>query len=174
MTAGRRCRSRRSRHLVRQRILPQRDDLLTYRSMDLLFLLNQATFALSNEMASRLAEVELSPRKYCVLSRALQEDLTQIRLAEASMLDKTTMVVTLDEPVKAGLAERRPSPEDRRARIVRVPPKGAAAVAAGSPGRRGARGGSRPGGGWWSSSKRSGGGGCPPSRGGPSSPRWSS
>jgi len=54
--------------------------------VDLLFLLNQATFALSNEMASRLAEVGLTPRKYCVLSRAMQEDLTQIRLAEASML----------------------------------------------------------------------------------------
>jgi MarR family transcriptional regulator, transcriptional regulator for hemolysin len=99
--------------------------------VDLLFLLNQATFALSNEMASRLAEVELSPRKYCVLSKALEEDLTQIRLAEASMLDKTTMVVTLDELEKAGLAERCPSPEDRRARIVRVTPKGAAAIAAG-------------------------------------------
>jgi DNA-binding MarR family transcriptional regulator len=99
--------------------------------VDLLFLLNQATFALSNEMASRLAEVELSPRKYCVLSKALEEDLTQIRLAEASLLDKTTMVVTLDELEQAGLAERRPSPEDRRARIVRVTPKGAEAVAAG-------------------------------------------
>jgi len=98
--------------------------------VDLLFLLNQATFALSNEMASRLADVELSPRKYCVLSRALREELTQIRLAEASMLDKTTMVVTLDELEQAGLAERRPSPEDRRARIVRVTPKGEAAVAA--------------------------------------------
>jgi MarR family transcriptional regulator, transcriptional regulator for hemolysin len=99
--------------------------------VDLLFLLNQATFALSNEMASRLAEVELSPRKYCVLSKALEEDLTQIRLAEASMLDKTTMVVTLDELEQAGLAERCASPEDRRARIVRVTPKGAAALAAG-------------------------------------------
>jgi MarR family transcriptional regulator for hemolysin len=99
--------------------------------VDLLFLLNQATFALSNELASRLAEVQLSPRKYCVLSKALADDLTQIRLAEASMLDKTTMVVTLDELEKAGLAERCPSPEDRRARIVRVTPKGAAAVAAG-------------------------------------------
>lgn len=99
--------------------------------MDLLFLLNQATFALSNEMASRLAEVDLSPRKYCVLSKALEVEQTQIRLAEASMLDKTTMVVTLDELEKSGLAERCPSPEDRRARIVRVTPKGAAAVAAG-------------------------------------------
>jgi MarR family transcriptional regulator for hemolysin len=117
--------------LVPQQIVPLRDDPVSSLNVDLLFLLNQATFALSNEMASRLAEVELSPRKYCVLSKALQEDLTQIRLAEASMLDKTTMVVTLDELEKSGLAERCPSPEDRRARIVRVTPKGAVAVAAG-------------------------------------------
>jgi MarR family transcriptional regulator for hemolysin len=98
--------------------------------VDLLFAFNQATFALGNEMASRLAAVGLSPRHYCVLNKALEEDLTQIRLAERSMLDKTTMVVTLDELEKAGLAERRPSPEDRRARIVAVTEKGAEAVEA--------------------------------------------
>jgi DNA-binding MarR family transcriptional regulator len=96
--------------------------------MDLLFLLNQATFALGNEMAARLAEIGLSPRKYCVLNSALEEDLTQIRLAERSMLDKTTMVVTLDELERAGLAERRPSSTDRRVRIVAVTPKGERAV----------------------------------------------
>jgi DNA-binding MarR family transcriptional regulator len=98
--------------------------------VDLLFAFNQATFALGNEMAARLAELGISPRHYCVLNNAMQEDLTQIRLAERSMLDKTTMVVTLDELEKAGLAERRPSPEDRRARIVAVTGKGAEAVEA--------------------------------------------
>ncbi|WP_231379394.1 MarR family winged helix-turn-helix transcriptional regulator [Candidatus Solirubrobacter pratensis] len=99
--------------------------------MDLLFAFNQASFALGNEMAARLAEVGISPRQYCVLRTAREEELTQIRLAEKSMLDKTTMVVTLDELERAGLAERRPSPADRRARIVAVTDKGAAAVDAG-------------------------------------------
>jgi MarR family transcriptional regulator for hemolysin len=98
--------------------------------VDLLFAFNQATFALGNEMAARLAELGISPRHYCVLNNALQEDLTQIRLAERSMLDKTTMVVTLDELEKSGLAERRPSPDDRRVRIVAVTEKGAEAVEA--------------------------------------------
>ena len=98
--------------------------------MDLLFAFNQATFAMGNEMAARLASVGMSPRHYCVLNSAMQEELTQIRLAERSMLDKTTMVVTLDELEKAGLAERRPSPADRRARIIAVTPKGADAIAA--------------------------------------------
>jgi DNA-binding MarR family transcriptional regulator len=92
--------------------------------VDLLFAFNQATFALGNEMAARLAELGISPRHYCVLNNALQEDLTQIRLAERSMLDKTTMVVTLDELQRAGLAERRPSPHDRRVKIVAVTPEG--------------------------------------------------
>ena len=35
-------------------------------------------------------------------------------------LDKTTMVVTLDELEAAGLAERRPSSTDRRARVIAV------------------------------------------------------
>jgi DNA-binding MarR family transcriptional regulator len=35
-------------------------------------------------------------------------------------LDKTTMVVTLDELEAAGLAERRPAPADRRARVIAV------------------------------------------------------
>jgi MarR family transcriptional regulator for hemolysin len=98
--------------------------------VDLLFAFNQASFALGNEMAARLAELGLSPRQYCVLNNAMQEDLTQIRLAERSMLDKTTMVVTMDELEKAGLAERRPSPADRRARIVAVTEKGAEAMEA--------------------------------------------
>jgi MarR family transcriptional regulator for hemolysin len=98
--------------------------------VDLLFHLNQASFALGNELAARLAGVGISPRQYCVLSSAQEEELTQIRLAERSMLDKTTMVVTLDELERAGLAERRPSPADRRARIVAVTDKGAEAVKA--------------------------------------------
>jgi DNA-binding MarR family transcriptional regulator len=81
-------------------------------------------------MTARLAVVGISPRQYCVLRSAQEEELTQIRLAERSMLDKTTMVVTLDELERAGLAERRPSPADRRARIVAVTEKGADTVKA--------------------------------------------
>jgi DNA-binding MarR family transcriptional regulator len=44
-------------------------------------------------------------------------------------LDKTTMVVTIDELERAGLAERRLSPDDRRARIIAVTPAGRRKVA---------------------------------------------
>jgi len=110
--------------LVPQQIVPPRDDLVIYRSVDLLFLLNQASYALGNEMAARLAELGITPRHYCLLSNALSEELTQIRLAERSMLDKTTMVVTLDELERKGLVIRRPSQEDRRVKLVAVTPEG--------------------------------------------------
>src|SRR6476661_516688 len=96
--------------------------------VDLLFLVNQAAFALTAEMASALADIAITPREFCVLSHALKGELTQIRLAELSALDKTTMVVTLDRLEKAGLAERRLSHTDRRARIVAVTPAGKRAV----------------------------------------------
>ena len=92
--------------------------------MDLLFLLNQASYALGNEMATRLAEIGITPRHYCVLSNAIAEELTQIRLAERSMLDKTTMVVTLDELGRKGLIDRRPSRADRRVKLVAVTAEG--------------------------------------------------
>jgi MarR family transcriptional regulator, transcriptional regulator for hemolysin len=96
---------------------------------DLMFLLSQASHVLMTEMTAGLAEVGISPRAYCVLSHGMVGDLTQIRLAEVCGLDKTTMVVTLDELERAGLAERRPSSTDRRVRIVAVTEAGAAKVA---------------------------------------------
>ncbi len=96
--------------------------------MDLLFLLNQASYALGNEMATRLAELDITPRHFCVLSNALGDELTQIRLAERSMLDKTTMVVTLDDLERRGLVVRRPSPADRRVKLIAVTPDGKQAL----------------------------------------------
>jgi MarR family transcriptional regulator for hemolysin len=87
---------------------------------DLMFLLSQASHVLTTELTAALAELGISPRAYCVLSKAATGDLTQRRLAELCALDKTTMVVTVDELERAGLAERRASRTDRRARIISV------------------------------------------------------
>jgi len=87
---------------------------------DLMFLLNQASHVLNTELAARLGDIGLSPRQYCVLANAKQGGRTQVELAERSGMDKTTMVVTMDELEAAGLAERQLSSTDRRARIVSV------------------------------------------------------
>jgi MarR family transcriptional regulator for hemolysin len=88
--------------------------------VDLCFLLSQAAHSLSTELAAGLAELGISPRVHCVLSKALPGTLTQKQLADLCGLDKTTMVVTIDELERAGLAERRPSSTDRRARMIAV------------------------------------------------------
>ncbi|MFC6081112.1 MarR family winged helix-turn-helix transcriptional regulator [Sphaerisporangium aureirubrum] len=92
---------------------------------DLSFLLDHGGHVLRTKMAAALAEIGLTARMHCVLVHALEEERTQIQLAEIGDMDKTTMVVTVDALEKAGLAERRPSSTDRRARIIAVTEKGA-------------------------------------------------
>ncbi|MEU4743262.1 MarR family winged helix-turn-helix transcriptional regulator [Actinosynnema sp. NPDC023658] len=92
---------------------------------DLSFLLDHTGHVLRTRMAAALAEIGLTARMHCVLVHALEEERTQIQLAELGDMDKTTMVVTVDALEKAGLAERRPSSTDRRARIIAVTAKGA-------------------------------------------------
>lgn len=98
---------------------------------DLSFLLQHTAHVLSTQMTAALAEIGMSPRAHCVLAHALQAERTQAQIAELSDLDKTTMVVTVDLLERDGLAERVPSATDRRARIIRVTPKGQEIVAAG-------------------------------------------
>jgi MarR family transcriptional regulator for hemolysin len=92
---------------------------------DLSFLLDHTSHVLRTKMAAALAEIGLTARMHCVLVHALEEERTQIQLAEIGDMDKTTMVVTVDALEKAGLAERRASSKDRRARIVAVTEDGA-------------------------------------------------
>jgi MarR family transcriptional regulator for hemolysin len=95
---------------------------------DVTGLLNMAGHALSNRLAAALAVVDLTPRMQCVLVHALEEERTQIQLASLADLDKTTMVTTVDDLERLGLAERRPSATDRRARIIAVTEAGRAAA----------------------------------------------
>jgi MarR family transcriptional regulator, transcriptional regulator for hemolysin len=87
---------------------------------NLCWLLSQASYALTTELSAALEGLGISPRAHCVLSAAAGGEHSQIELARMVGLDKTTMVVTLDELEAAGLAERRPSKEDRRARVIAV------------------------------------------------------
>jgi MarR family transcriptional regulator for hemolysin len=98
---------------------------------DLMVLLSQTAHALSGELTAALSELGISPRAHCVLSKAMAGGQTQSRLAELTALDKTTMVVTVDELERAGLAERRTSSTDRRARIIEVTEAGERMVAEG-------------------------------------------
>jgi len=95
---------------------------------NLAWLLAQASHSLKTELTAALEDVGISPRGHHVLKTAMQGRYTQTELARIVGLDKTTMVVTLDELEAAGLAERLPLPEDRRARVIAVTESGAASV----------------------------------------------
>jgi DNA-binding MarR family transcriptional regulator len=97
--------------------------------LDLAMLLNHTNQVLHERLATVLADLDISFRERCVLVKARGQQRTQREIAELSELDKTTMVVTVDGLEAAGLAERVPSPTDRRARIVSVTPKGEQAAA---------------------------------------------
>ena len=97
---------------------------------DVSYLLTHAGHVLATQMAAAMAEIGITPRGYCVLFHALEAERTQIELADISDLDKTTMVVTVDELEAAGLAERRPSSTDRRARVIAVTDAGKRSVKA--------------------------------------------
>jgi DNA-binding MarR family transcriptional regulator len=98
---------------------------------DLSFLLAHTSYVLSTRMAAALAEIGMTPRAHCVLLHALPGELTQIELARVVDVDKTTMVVTVDELEEAGYARRVPAPADRRARLVTVTDAGRDIVAQG-------------------------------------------
>ena len=96
---------------------------------DLGWLLSHASHVLATELVAALAPLGLGPRGHCVLSAALGGELTQSELAGMIGIDKTTMVVTVDELERAGLAKRIPSKTDRRARVIAVTKAGERKVA---------------------------------------------
>jgi MarR family transcriptional regulator, transcriptional regulator for hemolysin len=94
------------------------------------WLLAQAHYALASELAAALEPLEISPRDHSVLGAAMTGEHTQKQLAELVGLDKTTMVATVDELERAGLARRAPSPSDRRAHVIEVTAAGRRKLAA--------------------------------------------
>jgi MarR family transcriptional regulator, transcriptional regulator for hemolysin len=91
---------------------------------DLCWLMGRVNALLNREATAALRELDITPRKHAVLTAARAGEHTQTDLARIVGLDKTTLMVTLDHLEQMGLAERRPLPSDRRARIVAVTPAG--------------------------------------------------
>ncbi|HEY4279406.1 MAG TPA: MarR family winged helix-turn-helix transcriptional regulator [Conexibacter sp.] len=98
---------------------------------DLGWLLAQAHFSLGSEIAAAFSGLGVSPRGFRVLEAALSGRWRQSDLGEQLNIDKTTMGVTVDELERSGLAERRPAPDDRRARVIAVTPLGETKVTEG-------------------------------------------
>jgi DNA-binding MarR family transcriptional regulator len=77
------------------------------------------------QTAAALQSIGLTPALFAVLNylRA-HEGAIQQQIGSAMGIDPSTMVSLVDELERAGLAERRPHPQDRRAREVLITPKG--------------------------------------------------
>ena len=67
----------------------------------------------------------LHPRDFGVMTMvAAHPGMSQQQLHEKTAIDPSSMVAVIDELEAAGLAERRPDPEDRRARTIFLTDRG--------------------------------------------------
>jgi MarR family transcriptional regulator, lower aerobic nicotinate degradation pathway regulator len=77
------------------------------------------------QTAAALQLIGLTPAVFAVLSYLEGRDgAIQQRIGSAMGIDPSTMVSLVDQLELAGLAKRRPRPQDRRAREVLLTPKG--------------------------------------------------
>jgi DNA-binding MarR family transcriptional regulator len=75
--------------------------------------------------ADALQSVGLTPALFALLNViAARERAIQQELGSALGIDRSTMVSLIDQLESAGLAKRRPSATDRRAREIAITPKG--------------------------------------------------
>src|SRR3954451_20141300 len=76
-------------------------------------------------VAAALGALGLTPALFALLNViGAREGAIQQELGSAMGIDPSTMVSLIDQLEGAGLAKRRPSPRDRRAREVTITPKG--------------------------------------------------
>jgi DNA-binding MarR family transcriptional regulator len=76
-------------------------------------------------VAAALGSVGLTPALFALLNVVgAREGAIQQELGSVMGIDPSTMVSLIDQLEGAGLARRRPSPRDRRAREVTITPKG--------------------------------------------------
>jgi DNA-binding MarR family transcriptional regulator len=103
---------------------PAADAPITEFAGQLLFRLWRAAHV---HAADALGTVGLTPALFALLNViGAREGAIQQELGAALGIDRTTMVSLIDQLEHAGLAERRPSAKDRRAREVAITPKGRA------------------------------------------------
>jgi MarR family transcriptional regulator, transcriptional regulator for hemolysin len=101
---------------------PSADAPVTEFAGQLFFRIWRATHS---RTAEALGTVGLTPALFALLNVVgAREGAIQQELGSALGIDRSTMVALIDELESAGLAKRRPSPTDRRAREIAITPKG--------------------------------------------------
>jgi DNA-binding MarR family transcriptional regulator len=93
------------------------------------FLLNWVAARSRGRFMDALGELDLHLREFAALSIvADRPGLTQHDIVQATAIDASTLVATLDALERRGLAERRVHPEDRRKRAIYLTPEGEATL----------------------------------------------
>lgn len=88
------------------------------------FLANHMARLFAAALAGRVQPLGLAPAQFMVLLELwAEEGRTQAELTAALSVEQATMANTLARMERDGLIERRPSPEDKRARLVHLTPK---------------------------------------------------
>jgi DNA-binding MarR family transcriptional regulator len=101
---------------------PSAEPPVTEFAGQLFFRLWRATHTRTAEM---LGSVGLNPALFALLNViSAREGAIQQELGSALGIDRSTMVALIDQLESAGLATRRPSATDRRAREIALTPKG--------------------------------------------------
>lgn len=73
----------------------------------------------------KLEPYDLTPPQFAVLAILWQQEgLSQTRLCALSNMDRTTLGGVIDRLEKQGLVERKDDPDDRRAYLIFLTPKG--------------------------------------------------
>jgi MarR family transcriptional regulator for hemolysin len=105
---------------------PSGDLPVTEFAGQLFFRIWRATHTRTAEM---LGSVGLTPALFALLNViGAREGAIQQELGSALGIDRSTMVSLIDQLESAGLAKRRPSATDRRAREIAITPKGRRAL----------------------------------------------
>jgi MarR family transcriptional regulator, transcriptional regulator for hemolysin len=101
---------------------PPADAPVTEFAGQLFFRIWRATHTRTAEV---LGSVDLTPALFALLNVAgAREGAIQQELGSALGIDRSTMVSLIDQLESAGLAQRRPSATDRRAREIAITPEG--------------------------------------------------
>ncbi len=94
------------------------------RSLSAGYLINHLARIFEQALARRIRPLGLVPGQFPVLLALWEEDgLTQRELVERLDVEQATMANTLARMERDRLIVRRPHPEDRRSRIVRLTPR---------------------------------------------------
>ncbi len=91
------------------------------------FNVNRTAFLMSEEIATRFSKhgYQLSAQDFGILMRLAHEgELTQVRISELMMRDKTTITRRIDKLETKGLVERVRKPDDRRSFYIHLTPEG--------------------------------------------------